>query len=112
MPIPDPETPEFQALLAQLSDADRVKLEAYIRQQFGDTGGTIGDEVRAGRMTPQEAVQMLVRSGYSPDQAETMVETGMLNIPLLTNPGEIAASFGSRGGIRALEGPYALQRSR
>ena len=111
MPIPEPQTPEFQSLLDQLSEADKTQLEAYIRQKFGDSGGTIAGELQAGRMTPAEAVALLMKSGYSPQQAQYLVQNGLLNIPLLTNEGDIAAQMGPRGGMRALEGPTTLQKS-
>lgn len=111
MPIPEPGTNEFQALLDQLTGKNKASLEAYIRKLYGESGGTIGQELAAGRMTPDQAVAMLMQAGYSPEQASYLVQSGMLNIPLLTVPGDIETRMGPRGGIRALAGPYAIERS-
>ena len=106
--------PDFSDIFSNaniLAGEGQTQLEAYIRQLFGENGGTIGQEVAAGRMTPDQAVAMLVQAGYSSQQAIEMVRTGMLNIPLLTIPGDIETRLGPRGGQRALAGPYAIERS-
>jgi len=94
-----------------LAGEGQASLEAYIRQLYGESGGTIGQEVAAGRLTLEQAYQMLIQAGFDPRAAEQMVRSGMMNVPLLTIPGDIETRMGPRGGQRALSGPYAIERS-
>lgn len=101
----------FQQLLDMLTGTGKADLEAYIRELFGDNGGTIAQALAAGQLTPDQAVAMLIQGGMSPEQAAYMVQQGLTNIPLLTMPGQIASRLSARGGGRALIGPGSIERT-
>lgn len=100
----------FKELLDILTGSGKADLEAYIRELFGDNGGTIAQAIASGMMTPEQAIATLMQSGMSAEQAAYLVQNNLANIPLLTMPGQISSRLSARGGERALVGPGAIER--